>query len=133
MLTTRTEMETMHSHTRIPALILGVSVAILTGCAVTVPQEMKLADPVHRIADADPGTNLNAMRLACADTMLKYSPANEAFNIDSQPISQGETVTIEVNAVLKNVGMWREDLPITFRCEYQQGKLASTRWTRGLK
>lgn len=133
MLATRPEMETMHSHALIPALILGLSVAILTGCAVAVPQEMKLADPMHRIAEDHPGTNLNAMRLACADTMLKYSPAKEAFNIDSQPISQGEVVTVEVNAVLKNVGMWREDLPITFRCEYQQGKLASTRWTLGLK
>jgi PBP1b-binding outer membrane lipoprotein LpoB len=116
---------------RVMAVALGIS--FIAGCAVTVPREMKLADPSNRKTVDHPGTNLDSIRLACAETMLNASPASEATDIDVRVLSQGEIVVTEVDAVLKNVGMLNTSLPVTYRCEYRNGELASGTWTRGLK
>jgi hypothetical protein len=94
---------------------------------------MKLADPQNRKTVDSPGTNLDAIRLACAETMLNASPAIEATDINARVLSQGDLVVTEVDALLKNVGAFSQSLPVTYRCEYLKGHLASGVWTRGLK
>jgi len=65
--------------------------------------------------------------------MLNASPATEATDIEVSVLSQGDIVVTEAKAILKSVGMFKQDLPVTYRCEYHNGKLASGVWTRGLK
>lgn len=115
------------------AIAISLSVFAFAGCAVTVPKEMKLADPYNRKVVDNPGTNLNDISLACAETMINVSPATEATDIDVRVLSQGDLVVTEVDAVLKNVGAFNNNLPVTYRCEYRNGHLASGIWTRGLK
>lgn len=112
---------------------IAASAIFAAGCAVTVPTEMRLEDSNNRKLVDNPGTNLDSIRLACAESMLNASPANEATNIDSRIVSQGDIVVSEVNATLNNLGGFKQSLPVTFRCEYQRGKLISTSWTRGLE
>jgi hypothetical protein len=115
------------------AMIVALGISLLAGCAVTVPNEMTLSDPQNRKTVDNPGTNVDAIRLACAETMLNASPASEATDVNVRVLSQGDLVVTEVDAVLKNVGMFGRAMPVTYRCEYLKGRLASGAWTRGLK
>ncbi|BEV72284.1 hypothetical protein THUN1379_17660 [Paludibacterium sp. THUN1379] len=114
-------------------MITVFSISALVGCAVTIPKEMKLADPHNRKTVDNPGTNLDAIRLACVETMLNASPATEAIDINVRVLSQGDLVVTEVDALLKYDGMFNQRLPVTYHCEYRNGRLASGVWTRGLK
>lgn len=114
-------------------LATAIGLCLISGCANTVPREMKLADPHNRKTVDHPGKNLDSIRLACAETMLNASPAIEATEIEVRVLSQTDPVIIEVDAELKDVGMFNQSLPVTYRCEYKEGSLALGTWTRGLK
>lgn len=114
------------------AIAVLVVAFIMSGCAVTVPREMKLSDPTHRKSVDHPGKNIDAMRLACAETMLNASPATEATEIDARVLTTGDPVVTEVDAVLHNLGVFNQSLAVTFRCEYREGSFTFGTWTRGL-
>ena len=101
----------------------------LGGCAVEVPRQMALSNPHNRHTVDNPGTDVNAIRKACAETMLNASPAEAATNIDAKALSGGSVVTVTVDATL--LGQFGRD--ITYECVYTDGRLTSGRWTRGLK
>jgi hypothetical protein len=115
-----------------PLLIIIIS-SMLASCATSVPNEMKLADPNNRKTINQPGTNIEAMRFACAETMLNASPATEASDIVVRVLSTSNPTIMEVDAILKNVGAFRGNLSVTYHCEYQNGSLTLGTWTRGLK
>lgn len=106
---------------------------VMPGCAFTIPHEMKLLDPSHRKSVNHPGKNIDAMRLACAETMLNMSPATEATEIDARVVTNGDLVVAEVDAVLPNLGLFSQSLGVTYFCEYREGFLTFGTWTRGLK
>lgn len=115
-------------------LTIAVVTFALSGCATTTPQEMKLADPLHRTIENHPGKNIDIIRLTCAKNMLNASPVSEATDIDVRELlPQGDAVIIEVKAVLKDFGIFRTDLPVTYRCEYRDGFFVHSTWVSGLK
>lgn len=106
---------------------------LLGACAITVPQEMKLSDPNNRKLVDHPGHNIDSMRLACAQSMLNASPATEAVDIQATVVSSKNPTIVNVDAVLLDVGFFKSALPVTYRCQYSDGYLTNTNWTRGLK
>lgn len=114
-------------------LVAIAGISFISGCATTVPREMKLADPNNRRTVDHPGMNVDAIRQACAETMLNASPATEANDIDTRVLSATDPAIIEVDATLKDVGMFNQNLQVTYRCEYREGSLTLGTWTRGLK
>jgi hypothetical protein len=104
----------------------------ICGCAITVPTHMTLSDPIHRKLIDNPGKDIDAMRRACAETMLNASPVAEASEIEARVEATGDQVIIGVDAVLENFGFFHTRRPVSYRCEYREGKLFSGRWTRGL-
>lgn len=111
--------------------IAAVTVA-LTGCATEVPTELSLERGAPRIVDDHPGTSVSAMRRACANTMLASAPADHALQVTPKTLAEGTLTVIEVDAVLTDIGMFRQELPVTYRCEYRDGRLTLGTWVRGL-
>lgn len=75
-------------------VVVFVAASIMSACAVTVPREMRLADPSHRKLVDHPGKNIDSIRLACAETMLNASPVTEATDIDVRVLSTGDLVVV---------------------------------------
>lgn len=115
------------------AIVAGTLAVAITGCATEVPRTMQLADPAHRHTVDNPGTDIKALRHACAETMLNASPSAIATDINVRVLSAGNPAILDVDAILPKLGFWKQDLPVTFHCEYQDGHLKSFKWTRGLK
>ena len=114
----------------IPAMCL-----LLAACAApVVPKQLTLTDPTHRTFKDNVGTDVEAIRVACANDMLLASPADTATDIDTRVISTGSITTVEVDAVIYLKGaLGTNSLPVTFSCSYKDGHIYQTHWTRGLK
>lgn len=121
-------MRNHHLSIGIVSIFLAVS-----ACTTTVPKEMTLSDSNHRTIDDHPGNDLDDMRLACAEAMLNASLATKASNILDRVLSTTAPTIIEVDATLNDVGMFKQDLAVTYHCEFQDGHLTLNTWTKGLK
>lgn len=108
-------------------------VVALSACATETPSELSLTPGETRVLVTEVGESVDEMKRACADTMIAASPADRATQVAPRVVSEGERTVIEVDAVLMSVGFWKENFPITYRCEYQDQKLMKGVWTRGLK
>lgn len=105
---------------------------MLAACATTTPSEMTLRDPLHRRIEQEAGPTLEATVKRCAENMLNASPSDRAVKITPRVISPNNPIVIEVDAVLPDFGVLREQRFVTYRCEYGGKLMARSFWTRGL-
>jgi hypothetical protein len=114
------------------ALLAG-AVICAAGCATGVPSTLTVPDPQHRYQNIDVAmTDAGTVR-RCADNMLNASPANLATNVTTRAAGTGSNIVVDVGAILNNVGMFNESVPVTYRCTYRNGIMVHGTWTSGLK
>ena len=112
-------------------LLLSAITLISVSCADTTPREMSLADPNNRELLTETDDNLQSMQRVCAENMLNASPASEAINISPRVMSNLEEKVIEVDALLVDIGYFKEDLPVTYLCKFKNGTMTYATWVRG--
>ena len=116
------------------------SALLLSGFAATAhaatgyPTELKLTHPDQRRIVEMAGKTLEAMQQACPVSMLNASPSTEERNISERLVRQEDEVVIEVDAELMNVPVGKEHktLPVTYRCEFRDGRMIWGVWARGM-
>lgn len=113
-------------------MVTTAIVITCAGCTVHVPSTLTLKDSVHRsinneVARTDAGTALR-----CAENMLNSSPADSAESIAYTMNGTGDNATVNVDATLINVGLWKSPLPVSYRCVYVNGIMTNGKFTKGL-
>lgn len=105
---------------------------VLNACANDVPQELSRPAAAPLEVDTHPGNDADDLQRACADTMLAYSPVDHATDVHARAISQENDSIVIVQAVLLGLSRFDPRLPVTYRCDYHDGRLVRGRWLQGL-
>jgi len=117
-------------------LLIPTLFSLLSACTTTplMPTDISLKNSRDRHLDDTAGGSPQETATKCAYNMVNASPSpTGATQIRYHIIGVNNPLVIDIDAALVDVGQFGGSVPVTYRCEYSQGKLISTKWTSGLK
>lgn len=112
--------------------LLLSALCALSACAGGVPEDLSRPAAAPLEINTHPGHDTEDLQQACATTMLAYAPVTRATDVTSRISHDDDDDVVIVRGVLLGLSRFDPRLPVTYRCDYHDGRLVRGRWLQGL-